>query len=629
MISKIIELETLTPLFIKGKDLDYGEGMLRGSDGVVYLIDNDKLCEFIADNNKITEYVQEFDGRNKKPKLKVFLDRNGIYPNDSELKRMAKGITEISEKAHRDDEEQKNNFVQNGKKIPFIPGTSLKGAIRNAILWKYLWDNKNKSLLNTFFSAQSVFLDNEIQGIALISDALDKAEHKDFESADKKMNSLFNNSSFSKRNQFQNCKNNDGIIIYKKDFNSVEKKLQDYQRDFAKDFSKKKFHPNKSILPILKLEQLPQATQDLAYISMKKFNDHWKTAENNKSLIDFFRLVKVSDGIFIGDTSLKWLQLKTICKDNFGHIYKKGHTTTLECVPKAVQALFKITIDTELAKAFFPSRVPGYLQTVDELLKVVDEFFRTVAKFEDSNYYNGTTSIHADVNPNHKRNAKLRVNTNEVLNLYKITFGLEPDEILFRMGWGGGFMSKTQSLHLDMPNRVRVRDMNRYNGSPLAPKSRCLIAEGQNATEPLGWCKLRVLGDAKELALPSINAAEIKTDFLTEQPRQSGQQYRQGNRQNQERPATEKEIQQSKAEAYAIVKQAEKQKAIASQKTYKTGQKVETIVESSVLFQSVTVKIDDQALTLKTKYFKKPGDLALVEITEINDGKIIQAKVVK
>ncbi|HWQ47597.1 MAG TPA: type III-A CRISPR-associated RAMP protein Csm5, partial [Methanosarcina sp.] len=592
MISKIIELETLTPLFIKGKDLDYGEGMLRGSDGVVYLIDNDKLCEYIYDKKKIEEYVHEFDGRNKKPRLKDFLNRNAIYPNDSELRKISKGITEISEKVRQDDEEQKTNFIQNGKKKPFIPGTSLKGAIRNAVLWKFLQDKKNKFLFDDFFSSQRVSLDNEIQGIALISEALDKAEHEEFACADKVME-VFLKSPFQKKFLFERAKSKDGLFVYYGNYNSIDKKLQDYQKSFAKYFSKNTFQNKRSILNILHLEQIPQATKDFGYISMNDFNLRWQSAKRNKSLVDFFRLVKISDGNIIQDISLDWLHAKTVCKDNAGQTYKKDHTNTLECVPKAVKAHFKITIDKKLAKDFFPpNKVPSYLQSIEELLKVVNEFFRAVALFENTKFYSEAKPI-----PNITK-GKEKVDTSQVEQLYKSTFGLSPNEILFRTGWGGGFISKTQFLHMSMDDRVRVRDMVHYNGSSLAPKSRCLIIEGQSATEPLGWCKLRVLGDTINLALPSIDVAKISTDFLTEQPRQIGQQYRQGSRQNQERPVTEKEIQKSKAEATTILKLVEKQKKFTTQVTYMKGQVVLAKVDECKPFESIKITIGNQSVCI-------------------------------
>ena len=59
--SSIIEMTTLCPLFIMGKDIEYGEGMLRGSGendkDFIYLINNDRLCEYIESKNKIDEYI--------------------------------------------------------------------------------------------------------------------------------------------------------------------------------------------------------------------------------------------------------------------------------------------------------------------------------------------------------------------------------------------------------------------------------------------------------------------------------------------------------------------------------------------------------------------------------------------
>jgi CRISPR type III-A-associated RAMP protein Csm5 len=619
MISKIIELETLSPLFIKGKDLDYGEGMLRGSDGVVYLIDNDKLCEYIVEKKKVEEYVQEFDGRNKNPSLKSFLNRNNIYPNDNELKKIAKGITEISERFQRDDEDKKTNFIQNGKKKPFIPGTSLKGSIRNAVLWKFFEDKKNKFLLDTFFSSQREFLDKELQGLALISDALVKAESQDFDGADEKMKLLFE-SSFSKKEQFEKSKNDDGFIIYTQDFNSVEKILHGYQKNFAQYFSKKTFQNNRSILSKLKFEQLPVAKKDLKYISKKDFNARWEKGKKNNSLVDFFRLVKVSDGNITEDNSLEWLQVKTICKDNFSQTYMKEHVVTLECVPKATKAHFKISIDTELAKAFFPDGVPTYLHSVEELLRVVDEFFRSVANSEYKEFFSGAKPIPNNIN------RKEKVDTGLVEQFYKSTFGLQPDAILFRTGWGGGFMSKTQFLHIEMADRVRVRDMIRYNGSPIAPKSRCQVVKGPNATEPLGWCKLSVLGDAKDILLPGIESAKIETDFLTVHPRSRGQQKSQRVRQNHEKQISEKETRKLRVAENIILRQSVKHNQAVSQMIFTKGQTVSATVEKCVPFESVTVKIGNQVLTINKGVMKQKGETVKVQINKIENGNITEAK---
>jgi CRISPR type III-A-associated RAMP protein Csm5 len=650
MISKIIELETLTPLFIKGKEEKYGEGFIRFGD-IVYLIDNDKLCKYIDESNKITEYTQyfshresdvesfleyngiqlsrdmvlEYEGNEKKFKkflnnrnqslqrfedyqaykdlsISYFLNKEGIFPTELKVEKdIAIGVTKL---------QSENRFIQNGNGGYYIPGSSLKGAFRNALLWKIL-------------KAKSTLLQSFLMYHLPLADVFVQIEEKNFQMAKYiiKQNVVFQSLNLIRNGQININKINEITKKYTEHFSEIPDVISNTLESIS--FTEKT--PNISILDSFQIDYKEY---------LQSYNERWESANN--TLRDLFRLVKISDGNFVQDFKLEKKTAKAVCKDTSGipqknQTYKKKFDIKLECTPKAVKSHFKITIDTGLAKAFFPDGVPDYFQSVEELLKVVNEFFRAVAYFEDKEYYKGARSIPEDVNPNDKREAKFKVNTTPTWNLYKSTFGLAPNDILFRTGWGGGFISKTQFLHFDIADRVRIRNMIRYNGSDLAPKSRCLIVDGQDSTEPLGWCKLSVLGDAKDIPLPSIDTAKIRTDFLTEQSQgmRSVQQYQQGSRRNQERPVTEKEIQHSKAEANAILKQAEKQKEIASKKIYKTGEKVSTTVENSILFQSVTVKINDQTITIQTNFLKKSGDQAEIVITEMDKGKIIKARVVK
>ena len=57
MISSIVELEVLSPLFIKGKDLEYGEGFISVNNKV-YLINNDNLCKFIGEKTYDTNGIR-------------------------------------------------------------------------------------------------------------------------------------------------------------------------------------------------------------------------------------------------------------------------------------------------------------------------------------------------------------------------------------------------------------------------------------------------------------------------------------------------------------------------------------------------------------------------------------------
>jgi len=84
MESKIIELETLTTLFIKGKEDKYGEGFIRIGKNV-FLIDNDKLCKYIYDSNKIAEYTQFFIERDSD--VKGFLEYHGLVLTEDDIRR--------------------------------------------------------------------------------------------------------------------------------------------------------------------------------------------------------------------------------------------------------------------------------------------------------------------------------------------------------------------------------------------------------------------------------------------------------------------------------------------------------------------------------------------------------------
>lgn len=597
----IIELETLTPLFIKGKDVNYGEGMLRGSDGNIYLIDNDKLCEYIAQKDKIDEYVKYFDlSANREISLKDFLSSNKIDPNLDELKNMSKGITKMSERSRNE-----NKFIQNGNGKHFIPGSSIKGAIRNAVLWKILSEPSKMKLFKTFLNHHLPVVDD------LISVSI-KIDERDYE----QVKNIINKSNFLKSKSILNNDrvDKDRFEKIKKPYKEHLSAIKDDLNNTVDSISYTALIPNKIISQDLDAEQKKY---------LEKFNELWRDA--NETLRDFFRIVKISDANFEGDVILKNEVAKAVCKDATKtppESYQKKFQIPLECAQAKTKARFKISIDLNLAQDFFPTGIPFYLQSVSNLLKTVDEFFRAVADFEETQFYNGLISIPNDINPNDKRNAKLKVNTEKVYNLYKTKFGLTDDKLIFRTGWGGGFMSKTQFLHLTMPERVKIRDLVRFNGSPIAPKSRCLIVEGQNAITPLGWCNLAILPNGE---LPDINQAKITVEKEPQryEQRQNNPSYQRG---FQNKPATEKEIAQSKAETNKILKQAEKSKSKAV--SYKKGDKIEMKVVESVPFKSVTLEKDGNQLSVETNKMKRDGEIVKVEVLEVKDGKITRVKLI-
>ncbi len=98
METKSVILRTLTPLFIKGKDPSYGEGMLRGKDKQIYLIDNDKLCDYLYNEKKIKEYLAFINALpvGNEFSLSSFLRTNKCEPKDDNILRsIAKSISQL------------------------------------------------------------------------------------------------------------------------------------------------------------------------------------------------------------------------------------------------------------------------------------------------------------------------------------------------------------------------------------------------------------------------------------------------------------------------------------------------------------------------------------------------------
>lgn len=610
MESKIIELETLTPLFIKGKDLDYGEGMLRGSDGVVYLIDNDKLCEYIASKDKIGEYIKYFsesDGADRRNfSIDDFLRQEKIFPDQAKIKELAYGITQLS---------QGKKFVQNGNGRPYIPGSSIKGAIRNAIIWKIISIKKEQDPSRDVLDRYK----KSLNAIAFALEAKKLASDRKWSDAQKEFDKVLQ-TEFVERRMFAECKQGNRVNFFIDRTNTERPTLDAILSQFSQSWDK----------------SLTDKTVIRPVSDIHKNNDRWQST--NDILRDILRIVKISDANLTGEVALEKKQLNVICKDPNNLVYQKCNyrkkqgdyqsiKLELETLSLAAKATFKVTIDREMANMFFGDLMESdysFLYSVYDLLEVVNEFFLSVWKEEKKFFSNGAYSVSSIIDETDKQKFIDVARIHDLYNNHPIL----SNEKLLRTGWGGGYISKTQFLHFDDVGRANIRNIRHNRGDQLAPKSRLLIVEGGRAISPLGWCKLRVLDDDKDQSLPSIDEANIITDLLTEQSRgrQDAHQHRQGRRKNHERHVSEKEIQQLNEAANKIVKRAEKQKASASHKTYKTGEKVGAVVESCVPFQSVTVKINEQTLIIKKGIIKQKGETVTLQITKTENGEIIEAK---
>jgi len=142
---RTIKLTTITPLHIKGKDIDYGQGFVRRDNYSAYAIDHKKLGKYLLTKNKLEVYLEEVDRLISRRKFKEFdfqkfLKTHRLYDIDKpETHRelieagVFKGIVEST---------NDKQFIRDGMQRPLIPGSSIKGFIRVAYIYDYF---KNKS----------------------------------------------------------------------------------------------------------------------------------------------------------------------------------------------------------------------------------------------------------------------------------------------------------------------------------------------------------------------------------------------------------------------------------------------------------------------------------------------------
>lgn len=149
-----IKLTTLAPVFIgSGKDINKAEYVFDGKS--VYVIDQKKLMTAIIKKNLTDKYLAVIGTDKRGFNLKMWLDKNGITDYKSLMAYELMGVQNINEKKSM---KEIKACIKNAYNMPYIPGSSLKGAIRTVILWNMIC-NDSKTL-NSYRNKAMKALDN-------------------------------------------------------------------------------------------------------------------------------------------------------------------------------------------------------------------------------------------------------------------------------------------------------------------------------------------------------------------------------------------------------------------------------------------------------------------------------------
>lgn len=310
-----ITYRTLSPVHIKGQRPDYGSGILRlGRKG--YVIDEIKLSKVLQKEGLIdlyVDYVSQCLKTRREPSLAFFFNqhRNRIQLNVPTLKQISSGIATVG---------NGNSFICDGMGNYFIPGTSIKGAIRTSLLYHLLKELKDSS--------------NENFKDVVVS----KIEHK--------------------LKDYSEVKN-----AY------INAKRQNNRRE-ARQKSREMDHIKKSFDEEIVQNEFLNFLNDLAKKGMVKVGPN----------TDLLRTVKVSDSKI---DRIRRENIKVVCFRSNGSFYfgktrqrnkpEREIFLNYECFHEDTEFTVEILLDLELLSKFYPDGMMLF-NDISSLISIIKEF---------------------------------------------------------------------------------------------------------------------------------------------------------------------------------------------------------------------------------------------------------------
>lgn len=608
--STIIELETISPIHIRGRDIDFGEGMVvlnRVNDKLnadyAYLIDNDVLCDWLysvaPENDKhkyINDYIDFFTGGsldgffkrylstdqinefiNKKNKLDVIskdgylktklesdkdcFEHKGKYykfkkgcrptnivnyflkgkkafkknllddyykqslmlflrdnkllkkleeiPESSKWYKIFKGRTYLKN-CSKSDQLGNNYFIHNGEEKYYIPGSSIKGCFKTAVLYSIL--KRERDHKPNIFKERYEMICDSIEKI-------EKNKKKALEMrhcADKLVEKIFSDTTDvvprgwdkhkpKKHNlDFFRCTHiTDANIEYEQNIESKSgkqvKALFDTQSDVwvikyflttlsaVKGTTQERETIHEDDIGKFKLsegDRLSELTFEtkgrhkrIARCVKLEGNKAEKPKKKVQQQTDPFQMETVG-WTTLGKNNNMEIKPKPISKNN-----TKMLKQPVECFEGKTS--FRVTIDMDLFNEMFPDDNDKPFNNIDDLLDIMKDFASDLWEEERLFFFNDISNSHSLVDISH------------IKKFYE-----KQSDSTMRIGWGTGLLGMTILSLFDKNNgngiRKRVRDLTQPRENAIAPKSRRFVLDKKGIPfRPLGWCKLKVQSEVK------------------------------------------------------------------------------------------------------------------------------------
>lgn len=450
--TKTITITPVTPIFISG-----GENKFERNDIVLterrltklHFINEDMLGKLLVEKRLAKKYLSFI--KIPTSTIQQFLAENIINPV---TEKWLKNIKLIDYSINIYD---KQKFIRNGFGKTFIPGSSIKGAIRTAIIWAMLRENK---------------YDIEKYIIKTYTGLLNKRATFNKE----KWDQLITNTQ-TELNGFYSLKDSRYMVRTGLNINDIVKLMGILCRIKKINQKQVRYIDEELITSAFSDYDI---TADVIENGRKK-KETFSSMKN--AMTNFMKCIQVKDTTPIKVVNAK---SKVFSLKEDGNFLQEGNPNTIEVFNNGA-INFTISFDKQIFEMFVKkSKEKKFIipfNNLDELLRIVEEFYNKVWEEEKSFFVGDLQGKQPAVNGN--------------INLFKETvdFYKSPNvKPNFRLGWGGGLLSVTVFNLLRDDYRKAIRNVIKDRNNTVAPKSRRLVQLHDDSVLPLGWIKLNVGG---------------------------------------------------------------------------------------------------------------------------------------
>lgn len=470
--TKIISIKTLSPIHIKGKEFNYGQGFIKRDDSTAYTLDLGRLFGFLLDkfpegDKLLNNYNILIETAIKENKIKEFdnekfLSDNNIY-NHENNRTHEKRLIECGAFSSIVHLTSRNDFIKDGKGRPYIPGSAIKGAIRTALLYhalKYYKDNGvsneatqiindiNQHLVNLDKKLESA--NNEKEKQRLKKDFLKELELIVFQSNRPDAKKDFLRCIKVKDSQFLTGLQRRDVFVTtaKKSYSSIKTtQPEEYIGEIKLMFGKPVVNIKDKILSVSK----KMAKEKVDLLANNEGKSVIIKEVEKDSIIDYDLIETEGDNYS--------LSIKTDDRNN-------DTKETIEVFEGTSH--FEIMIDKQLFNLLKRNNPYIDFEDINGLLNVVNNFYKEVWFFEKTFFDKIDDRV---------------LNCELIRNYYKSS-----QNNIIRIGWGSGLPATTMFLLFNESTRKKLRNTIFSDRKELmATKSRRLIFENNEPKFSLGW----------------------------------------------------------------------------------------------------------------------------------------------